>query len=1014
MTRSSIWTLLLALTASLLPLRAQDQPDLRTLLRDALFTEEVTRDAEKAAQQYEQLLARHAEHQAFAATALFRLAEVRRKQNRNDEAIALYQRLIREFPTATTEVKLATENLATLGAKPLAPTTPSPIDESTRELKRFQDLVQTSPDRLRDPELLLNAVREGHLSSIDFLLKAGAAAVPWKLLNEAVTTGNLRTTSLILDFPFGDDYRGLPEALFTAVSLDYLDVTKLLLAHGAEPTKQGSYRISENTIPPTKKTAQMTALHVAVRKRNLELVKLLLDHKADPNQLASNPAHPDHSYNTPLAGTPLHDAVLTSLEITRLLIERGANVNTASETTGVTPLHLAVRVDENEKIIQLLIENGASLDAAILVDPPNSPPGGRISDPYQMPALYSKHSTPLQAAICLRNFSAARELINVGASIKNPNILIAAIHTLNPQLVDELLQKGALNANFPTNPIRHIAGKIVTPEQIPTSLEILNLLIQHGAKSDPEWLNQSFSGATPHSLLKLHQTFMIPSLLEKPAITLVIPSLSPELNIELATRSSNEPPASLASLLLQSNVQWPLAVLNNGNQTQKRFPTLLTRWRKGPNGTPEPLQADLSNAEPLPDLQWGDVLELSLDWENTSDQPDSYNIEYNTQLPQKIAWTLRKQISFPITVEIDGNSRTLTLRGDRLIFDPGSEEVPLLGAAQLMSILWQPLFREFTNRTPKVTLIRKNWPEVNVPWGETGTSDVALQAGDKLRFNSPPVPDEAEKLRTRKLFVTSPGLPFSRTYGEFYDFDLPSLTSIPTLFQVLTDLTGDWTKTPKPSPSDPTALENWLADNSISLLPLQLLPHPDYSKIQIRRLKDDGSETIIPVNLQSIITTAGPDVTAEVAKKSDITLQFGDIVEIPQKAAQAGKPYHGLTPAEANFFSKALSCRIQWAEENKPIQIRELHYQAPRFIEFEGNWIPLWPQSGTPSLRAIFALDTSVAVTRNLTGSYGGSYHYLRDGDIVRSDNSLISPPPAPQPTRPSRPRIVPIPPPGN
>ncbi len=72
------WLVLLFLLLPLTPLRAEEQP-LRDLLRDALYTEEVARDPEKAAQQYEQLLARHDAQKTFAAAALFRLAEVRRK-----------------------------------------------------------------------------------------------------------------------------------------------------------------------------------------------------------------------------------------------------------------------------------------------------------------------------------------------------------------------------------------------------------------------------------------------------------------------------------------------------------------------------------------------------------------------------------------------------------------------------------------------------------------------------------------------------------------------------------------------------------------------------------------------------------------------------------------------------------------------------------------------------------------------------------------------------------------------
>ncbi|HSP42085.1 MAG TPA: tetratricopeptide repeat protein, partial [Luteolibacter sp.] len=117
MTRNPVRRPALACLSLLLPwsaLRA-DEPALSELLRDALYTEEVARDSEKAAKQYEELLARHDAQKTFAAAALFRLAEVRRKQDRKDDAIQLYQRLIAEFPYAETETKRAKENLAVLG-----------------------------------------------------------------------------------------------------------------------------------------------------------------------------------------------------------------------------------------------------------------------------------------------------------------------------------------------------------------------------------------------------------------------------------------------------------------------------------------------------------------------------------------------------------------------------------------------------------------------------------------------------------------------------------------------------------------------------------------------------------------------------------------------------------------------------------------------------------------------------------------------------------------------------------
>ena len=102
---------LLSLLLPLSPLSAEDEKELRELLRDALYTEEVTREPEAAAKQYQELLSRHDAQRAFAASALFRLAEVRRKQDRKDEAIALYQKLLARFPEAEAEGKLARENL---------------------------------------------------------------------------------------------------------------------------------------------------------------------------------------------------------------------------------------------------------------------------------------------------------------------------------------------------------------------------------------------------------------------------------------------------------------------------------------------------------------------------------------------------------------------------------------------------------------------------------------------------------------------------------------------------------------------------------------------------------------------------------------------------------------------------------------------------------------------------------------------------------------------------------------
>ncbi|MGI8604480.1 MAG: tetratricopeptide repeat protein [Verrucomicrobiales bacterium] len=91
--------------------------DLRQLLQQALFEEEATRNLDKAAEAYDALLNAYQGQQQLAATALFRLAEVRRKQGRNIDAIALYQKLVAEFPNAEPQAKMSRENLSALGAR---------------------------------------------------------------------------------------------------------------------------------------------------------------------------------------------------------------------------------------------------------------------------------------------------------------------------------------------------------------------------------------------------------------------------------------------------------------------------------------------------------------------------------------------------------------------------------------------------------------------------------------------------------------------------------------------------------------------------------------------------------------------------------------------------------------------------------------------------------------------------------------------------------------------------------
>jgi ankyrin repeat protein len=94
-------------------------------------------------------------------------------------------------------------------------------------------------------------------------------------------------------------------------------------------------------------------LHLAAAFADRETVMTLLDAGADVRQVSK----------TPMRNQALHAllALSKNAEVTRLLIERGADVN-AAQTAGYRPLHQAA-VAGREDLVQLLLDAGADKTA---------------------------------------------------------------------------------------------------------------------------------------------------------------------------------------------------------------------------------------------------------------------------------------------------------------------------------------------------------------------------------------------------------------------------------------------------------------------------------------------------------------------------------------------------------------------------------------------------------------------------------------------------------------------------
>jgi len=107
------------------------------VFREGLFEEEANRNLPAAIQAYEQVVQRLDEQRRLAATAIFRLGECYRKLGRIDDAVAAYERVLREFSGEDTLAKLSRENLSLLRPPaPAALSSPTSLPSLSAEIAR--------------------------------------------------------------------------------------------------------------------------------------------------------------------------------------------------------------------------------------------------------------------------------------------------------------------------------------------------------------------------------------------------------------------------------------------------------------------------------------------------------------------------------------------------------------------------------------------------------------------------------------------------------------------------------------------------------------------------------------------------------------------------------------------------------------------------------------------------------------------------------------------------------------
>ena len=264
------------------------------------------------------------------------------------------------------------------------------------------------------------------------------------------------------------------------------EVIMLLLKHGVDVKARGAF--------------DWTALHLSVRNGDIDpqVIRLLLDNGADVAARSDNGATPLH-----------HAATHSGPEVVRMLLERGADVAALDDLLN-TPLHTAMTdgysgptdYSPDPGVIRLLLENGADVNARNHSGstPLLSAAGHQLPDAAELllaqgadaTARNDFRITPLHAAAGAGAFMTVTLLLNHGADTSAPDhTLRTPLHwaagplfrSPSPDTVALLLEGGAaINAvdQAGDTPL-HLAAKLSEPWHDPPTVEVIRLLLAHGA-----------------------------------------------------------------------------------------------------------------------------------------------------------------------------------------------------------------------------------------------------------------------------------------------------------------------------------------------------------------------------------------------------------------------------------------------------------------------------------------------------------------------------------------------------
>ena len=205
--------------------------------------------------------------------------------------------------------------------------------EKVKEMLMIDPGLRQAKDS-RGVSAILKAAYFGQKEVVDVLLTSGLELS----IFEAAATGQIERVRALIKKDASLTNAFSPDG-FTPLGLSvffgHRETAETLLGAGAEV----------NT--PSRESMKVTPLHSAAAARQVEIARVLIAHGANVNATQADSGF-----------TPLHEAALNgNLEFARLLLEHGADVN-AKMKDGKTPLDFALEQNKSE-MAPFLRERGA-------------------------------------------------------------------------------------------------------------------------------------------------------------------------------------------------------------------------------------------------------------------------------------------------------------------------------------------------------------------------------------------------------------------------------------------------------------------------------------------------------------------------------------------------------------------------------------------------------------------------------------------------------------------------------